>query len=367
MTAARIRVIPKFNPRGHVALAASLGMLTGLFDQLAVPRLPAARVVGMDHRAAHDRRPLLALLVACLHDQPAHPAGALDRDYWRGRGLHDLLSVSATQILLRPQYVTTWSWNDWLGGSIFALAFVGAAVLVGLIVHAVTRLFIVTFIENEGPVCYHCGYDTRGLTAQLCPECGRSITDSRPRWRWLYRLSTFINRRGRQLGAVAFLATMAYFTWQFASTTLPYIRFNSMFGEHMFRGGLAYDCAPYSRSRPMYSAAVSWEPLRDAYPLGVGVALADSDLPRDGSTLLQIWVSKDPQWKSGTPMVQYVSCAACAYFDPAQANSILARGIPQPLIDALVRRYREAEAENGPDATEWTKEYLVDPEPFLPK
>lgn len=39
--------------------------------------------------------------------------------------------------------------------------------------------------ENGGLVCIHCGYDLAGrMSSQLCPECGRGITDEQARAAW---------------------------------------------------------------------------------------------------------------------------------------------------------------------------------------
>lgn len=63
---------------------------------------------------------------------------------------------------------------------------------------------------SDAGYCLFCDYDLRGLTRDICPECGRSFDPMNPATFNLKRGRTRLRRRIRLLGALCLLAMIGY-------------------------------------------------------------------------------------------------------------------------------------------------------------
>jgi hypothetical protein len=233
-------------------------------------------------------------------------------------------------------------WKTDGGASIFSLRMVEAAIgsavfgagagLLALGLRWFVRWIVVTFEEQDGSLCWRCGYRLGSPRIQRCPECGTPAAFHRYRFGRTLAPLWWACARSR-VGSVALLVVLlSAGSWMFVANGGPgTLRFVRRIGTE--RGseltfGWMYDVekpSPYA-GRPVPAV---WRPFAGQRDHGLLVCYLPDD--ETGLPATQIWLGIQIGPADSRGLGAATPAVLCE-LDRAQADWVLRHGLPDPLV-----------------------------------
>lgn len=335
-----LRVVPPYNPRGLLPLAATLGAVSGV--------LTLALFVWLTTNYRVIDTPVYGLvLLVHLAVLPPLVAGALLARFTQHPRLTTVVGLvfGAAQAAGFLAYTFTTSET---GGATAATTdlYISLALLAvfsslgcGLfhLARFLTRSLLFNTIEQTGTLCHRCGYDRAAPSIAVCPECAAPADPSSFRARRFLAITGLAHRVARPLAAALLLIGVAAAANTLITRTIPAARFVRTFraaGAHI---SLWYitplnwpNWPPGTRSA---GAVGAWLPFPDGSDRTILVLYApDRDAPEPA---MQIVVAAVPSSHSRHVYPDHGSPHIALNLPRHLAEHVAREGLPLSLARAI--------------------------------
>jgi hypothetical protein len=281
------------------------------------------------------------LMAVCMHERWMYPGLGADEPKW-----FDNIAISAAILAVlgwMAYSALTWLWKTFLWKPLEQ--------------------------TSTDSLCWACGYDLVGL-ANTCPECGSKIGEL-PRFSplacvWLDRLQ----RHSHWMAALVLVGIGLWTAWVYVYERVPLNRFIAKFSSG--------DNRVYAYLQPRESRVGSY-----AFQNGVARSINTSHsavnmvlvylpLPDDKTAPMQLRVCSlmpSPAVALGgtsPPIATFGFPDIRADFSAQQADWVIDHGIPQSLIDRMIRLYYDEKWTSIPPVMSTGRDVpIIDPGPYL--
>jgi hypothetical protein len=218
---------------------------------------------------------------------------------------------------------TNGAWIPWwissVPSAVFLVGILPAFACAAWAVWRSVSFFGVAPVEQDGRLCWHCGYELGDLPR--CPECGRDLYEQSPPAWWPWLAAGL--RRSRAAMVVATSVVIGVATFWVTTRTIPTWRFMRCLPGATWQPGHSHKETWWSEYGPCLSVPLTYS----------GDSLEITYFPRNqGSTLpaMQIVVRENYPCSDGTLV---------GVFDRRQANWVLRHGFPDAMREETVRHY----------------------------
>lgn len=369
MPTERVRIVPRYEKRGDIALGLFLGLLCGAIVGGATPYIIDA--VGVWNTPIRFIAPavvvvvppVLVLLLIPYFTDAERPLKSVFIAFtlaWVGAfiGAWNLLSPysSGDEIAMSPFFGALSS----LSSTLCALVLLFPALAWRKFIHRA----VVRPLPQDGDHCWKCAYQLGSERIDRCPECGQPRDANRFQWGWLYAGIASIQSRAWTLLAVlvVILGSIAGFIiWDRA---LPMARLHEAIARQRRLG---------------YLGALNTSDEHRLSGRGITVFLNDRG---SSSTRIDIVIRYAPHRLDGGPVLQLRTAqviftgpyAESIPTDPPvhcdlnreQAEFVLDRAFPDALIDGLVSQCGPQPFPPAWPLTGTAKPpIIIDPQPFI--
>ena len=217
---------------------------------------------------------------------------------------------------------------------VLSLVVAAATGAVALAVFAALRASLITFIEDDGNHCLHCGYYLAPSRSLVCSECGTATSDYASRRRDRNNRIAWINRWAPLCLTVATGILLGPAIYDSVSSASPLAHFRQRMeelgGTYMY--GVMLNATPGQDPRS-WSAIGSEFPVKDRPSKRIVVSYAP--YARGNQPVMQIRLNWHVQIGSGISMTFDGLPSVVCNLSREQAKMVLAHGIPLSLVDAL--------------------------------
>lgn len=221
------------------------------------------------------------------------------------------------------------------------LASIGA--VLAIVICMLLKATLVVVLEQDGTLCANCGYKLMIPNATCCSECGAETHKHQTKCGALRNSISFLYRRSRYLTIIVFLVTTIFSVRYLLVAVAPMMIFNSKFlgSEYNFIGG-------YMLSGDYYNNGfVTWKTSGYTKIIKANttkaIVIYYEPVPKQSQPIMQIrllWAQNiapgfAPATFDGVPAVM-------ANLNKEQAEYVIENGIPQTLIDAMLKASSDA-------------------------
>jgi hypothetical protein len=327
-----VLVVPRFSARGTVCLPLLLGSLVGIAGGLTRPGFATGTTAEIVLVIGHLVGPDLVMATAAALLLPRRWAVFLTVLTFSSfhvffneftRSLIDPTNRGAAMLVGRsPQGFLQLVFSF----LVFGLAL--ATLALGL--RWLARRIVLTLVEQDGGLCWRCGYRAGSDSIRACPECGIAAGQGQ-RFKHAFHMAGFAKRSARiALAAAALLVTMLALVWAGDAEVRRLAGFYWRFPERI--GGHVPGSVP---------VATAWITLDAGRGLRVDYAPGDHAMTPPMELRLAV---------KGTgaigAYIQHVQPGALCQLNRAQAQHVIAQGIPASLIQAF-RQSEQSTSQGG--------------------
>lgn len=241
-----------------------------------------------------------------------------------------------------------------------AIGFVAGAIL-GSVALAITRHLVFRTVEQNGLLCWRCGYNTGSERVLNCPECGTPGDPKRFRSRWLHRVVAV----GRRIGWAVCLALLLIGIGIegaacYHNKDSPRSRFVQAMAKHgRVEPGTIY--AIGGTLDPQGVTLLVRTPLDASQRLDLLIVHVPPP-PRADGAVMQLQVAQTPSLTGGFVACPQVLCNLNA----VQAEVVMAAGVPESLKDAMLKASAAISWRGWPLGSALPPNIGVDPTPHFP-
>lgn len=339
-----IRVCPPYRTQGMVPSCASLGLVVGIALSLVMVR-PSLPILGLLLDSFLIGRPLAALLAAalvggvlavrfsrrCQRIWPVYRAG---HAYWSSC----FAGLWLTSVLLAPgSGAVPLFWYAVIIAAALVIGTVGG--FTNLLIRQLSLLFL-QVIEQDGTLCWQCGYRVGSPpTGPRCPECGTATTWKKP-LPILDRIGSLAKRRWPVVVGTLGVACIIALVGLYRHTISPKQRFAEALADNDNQMSGAMVGTRTTTSHLAWEATGVWRDIRADQTKVLMVLYEPHPDPQQPPMQLRIGsltaVRLGPSVPTdGTPFV------VCDLNDE-QSKYALVNGVPESLIDAMVKAANDA-------------------------
>ena len=192
-------------------------------------------------------------------------------------------------------------------------------------------------VEQDGTRCWRCGYQPGSESILVCPECGMAKGQGQ-RLARVFGSFDAVKRRAKPALIIVLVAAAGIIAvWVMQPRTRRllafYRRFDEPLGGHVDGNGISVPCGG------------SWQGIDGRLGLGLWISYLPVDQP--GVPAMELRLATMTSGSMGdavNPVAPEVSCA----LDRAQAEWVVAHGVPQALIQSLRAAPAGGPATKGP-------------------